>query len=140
MKRMLLVLVLVLAFAFPVFAIEPDEACMASNAYYLDTTIMTGPGYLCGFSVSSVTGFNMAIYDNTSASGVSPIADFYSGVSPTNKLPVSFQHPIFMKNGIYVDIGGGGTAADQAYSGVTTVYTDKKTNLNNKYIIYYRPR
>jgi len=140
MKRMLLILVLALAFAFPVFAIEPDEACESSNSYYLDTLIYTGPVYLCGFQVSSETGFKMSVYDNTSASGVSAVAELYSGTSPTAKGLVPLNPPIFMKTGIYVDIWGGVAGTRHTASGVTTTFTDKASNPNNRFIIYYKPR
>lgn len=64
-------------------------------------TLKTGPGQLGGIFVSSVSGFpTITLYDGTSASGATIVAQF----SPIAGTPYPF--PCRFSTGLYAAIGG----------------------------------
>lgn len=119
MKKIFWGILLALLMVTPAMAFTPAEYVVASSTYNADAAVVSEACYLYGFQMSpnSTSGVTITIYDSADASGVSPVALFFSGVSPYTAPMIRLPGPVFMKTGIYVDHTGAGS-----------------------YIIYYRTR
>ena len=83
-----------------------------------DALIYTGTGYLYGI-VAATDGTNSVTfktYDNTTASGTKAHPDWIAVTSSTNRMAVlSFDPPLVMATGIYIDITTSGAVSYVAY-------------------------
>jgi len=113
----------VLIFALFIFF---GSVCWAYTPTYMgysavktaDALILTGNGWLYGI-VAATDGTNAVTfktYNNTEASGTKVHPDWIATTSATNRMSaISFDPPLIMTNGIYVDITTAGTVSYVVY-------------------------
>jgi len=98
-------------------AMDPVGGCFNSGVQTADALITTGAGYLYGLVVitDGTNALTVAVYDNTSASGVLIVPTLQYPVTPRNNVHWFFPG-IQFNLGIYVDITlGAGACAYSVY-------------------------
>ena len=100
-----------------VWAFDPDFMGY-TTVKTADALVHTGTSYLYGI-VAATDGTNSVTfktYDNTEATGTKAHPDWIAVTSSTNRMAVlSFDPPLVMSTGIYIDITTAGTVSYVAY-------------------------
>lgn len=87
-----------------------------------DTTILTTPGYLFGYSIIPLTTgvVAIAIYDaSATATGTVVVGDY--AASTAGRKTVTFAHPIACRLGIHIDV-----TCTSAADGIAVFYSKAK--------------
>jgi hypothetical protein len=118
-KKLIYGLILFASLAF-VLAFTPPQSYMGFSAIKTaDALIHTGPAYLYGIVVATdgTNSVTVKTYDNTTASGTQkPHPDWIVSTGAANRIAsISFDPPVPMGTGIYVDITTSGTVSYEVY-------------------------
>ena len=118
MKKLLLIIVIIMLLSPPVMGRVIYEHVQTNGTMISDGQVMTGSGYLYGFAVvtDGTNAVTVEVYDGTDNTGVQIVPSWIVTTSPTDRIQtVSFDSPLAVDTGIYVDITTSGTVSYNGY-------------------------
>jgi len=116
MKKLIISLAFLLAACASAFAFT-DTPMWVTSALTNDSAAMTQPGYCYGLMVTPDGTNNVTIntYDNDSAAGGKIIHPAWTLTGSGGSQTLSFNPPMEIRNGIYVDVTTTGTVSYMVY-------------------------